>query len=93
LSLRERMVPGVFQVVFVGSTGAVDAENYLRRQALGKQFLAPMPEGLSTRLRGTPTLLLLRPGGRVVASWESRLTQPQETSVITTIATVLSSQE
>lgn len=79
---------GRFRIIFTGFE-TEDARAFVKAHLLPEGTVVPTPAGLSQKVRGTPTLLLINESGRVMGNWKGKLNQTQEYQVLSTVDALL----
>lgn len=78
-----------FQTVFLGMAGEADAAAFVAAYDLGPGTVRPTPADVTSRIPGTPTLLLVDAKGRVASTWVGKLSEAEERSVLSTVSETL----
>jgi hypothetical protein len=80
-----------FQTVFLGISGAEDAQAFVAAHKLQTRAARATPADVRPRIPGTPTLLLVESNGRVASSWVGKLSAADEKIVLSTVTQRLQS--
>ena len=67
-----------FQTVFLGISGASDAETFVSVHHLEARSVLATPKNVRAKIPGTPTLILVDENGRVSSSWAGKLSAADE---------------
>lgn len=89
VDLRRHAPSSAVRVLFLGASAGADADRFVSQFGFDREETAPLPPDLSTRVRGTPTLVLLGADGRISGAWEGRLSESQEQVVLGKVGAVL----
>lgn len=82
---KDRLDPA-FQMLFLGTGGSADASAFVAANGLEAELVRPTPSDVSSRIQGTPTLLVVDDEGRVTSTWVGQLSNTDETSVLSAIS-------
>ena len=75
-----------FQTVFLGMSGASDAETFVSVHHLEARSVLATPKNVRAKIPGTPTLILVDENGRVSSSWAGKLSAADEKLVLSMVS-------